>query len=89
MDYVGQSFPYNRNDKTFLSISQKGEEFGIVSMNNYDNKFIHTFRSHNGKMNTSILNKYRLDEIIDVNSMRQKYLFINQNNQEISSLSHY
>ena len=75
VEYVGQSFPFNRNNKTFLSISQKGEEFGIVSMNNYDNKFIHTFRPHNGKMNTSILNKYRLDEIIDVNSMKEIPLF--------------
>ena len=30
VDYIGQSFPYNRNDKTFLSISQKGEEFGVI-----------------------------------------------------------
>ena len=75
VDYIGQSFPYNRNDKTFLSISQKGEEFGVISMNSYDNKFIHTFRPHNGKMNTSILNKYRLDEIIDVNSITEIPLF--------------
>ncbi len=75
VDYIGQSFPYNRNDKTFLSISQKGKEFGIVSMNSYDDKFIHTFRSHNGKMNTSILNKYRLDEIIDVNSVIETPLY--------------
>jgi len=75
VDYIGKSFAYNRNDKTFLSINQKGEEFGVIRMNSYDNKFIHTFRSHNGKMNTSILNKYRLDEIIDVNSLTEIPLF--------------
>ena len=66
VESLGNSTPYNRSDQSFLSINKKGEEFGIVSMNNYDNKFIHTFKPHNGKINTSILNKYKLDQIINV-----------------------
>tara|TARA_B100001758_G_scaffold192383_1_gene169524 strand:+ start:240 stop:1709 length:1470 start_codon:yes stop_codon:yes gene_type:complete len=72
---IGQSRPYNRDDQTFISINSKGETYGVVSMNNYDDKYIHTFRNHNGKFNTSILNKYRLDDIIDVNSLEEIALF--------------
>ena len=49
VESLGNSTPYNRSDQSFLSINKKGEEFGIISMNNYDNKFIHTFKPHNGK----------------------------------------
>ena len=75
IESLGNSTPYNRSDQSFLSINKKGEEFGIVSMNNYDNKFIHTFKPHNGKINTTILNKYRLDQIINVNSVEEIPLF--------------
>lgn len=75
VESLGNSTPYNRSDQSFLSINKKGEEFGIISMNNYDDKFIHTFRPHNSKMNTSILNKYRLDEIINISSMKEIPLF--------------
>ena len=72
---IGQSRPYNRNDQAFMSINSKGEAFGVVSMNDYDDKYIHTFKNHNGKLNTSILNKYRLDDIIDVDSLEEIPLF--------------
>ncbi len=62
---------YKRASKTFLSIDNTGEEFGVVNMNDYDNKYIHTFRNHNGKLNTSILNKYSLEDIIDVDSLEE------------------
>ena len=75
VESLGNSAPYNRSDQSFLSINKKGEEFGIVSMNNYDNKFIHTFKPHNGKINTSILNKYKLDEIINIDSAKEIPLF--------------
>ena len=75
VESLGNSTPYNRSDQSFLSINKKGEEFGIISMNNYDNQFIHTFKPHNGKINTSILNKYKLDEIIDINSVKEIPLF--------------
>ena len=34
VESLGNSTPYNRNDQSFLSINKKGEEFGMVSMNN-------------------------------------------------------
>ena len=75
VEILGNSAPYNRIDQSFLSVNKKGEEFGIVSMNNYDNKFIHTFKPHNGKINTSILNKYKLDQIINIDSAEEIPLF--------------
>ncbi len=75
IESLGNSTPYNRSNQSFLSVNKKGEEFGIISMNNYDNKFIHTFKPHNGKINTSILNKYKLDEILDISSVKEIPLF--------------
>ena len=75
VESLGNSAPYNRNDQSFLSINKKGEEFGIVSVNNYDNKFIHTFKAHNGKINTTILYKYKLDQIINIDSVKEIPLF--------------
>jgi len=75
IESLGNSTPYNRSDQSFLSVNKKGEEFGVVSMNNYDNKFIHTFKPHNGKINTTILNKYKLDQIININSVKEIPLF--------------
>jgi hypothetical protein len=75
VESLGNSTPYNRRDQSFLSINKKGEEFGIVSMNDYDNKFIHTFKPHNGKINTTILNKYKLDQIINIDSVKDIPLF--------------
>ena len=72
---LGSSQAYNRSNKTFISIDNISEEFGVFSMNDYDNKFVHTFQPHNLKINTSIMNKYRLDEIIDVNSQEEIPLF--------------
>jgi len=72
---LGTTPPYNRNNKVFLSISNKGEEFGIVSVNEFDNKFVHRFQPHNGRVNTSIMNKYRLDNIIDISSSEEVPLF--------------
>ncbi len=72
---LGKSQPYNRLNRSFISVNKKGKEFGVISINDYDDKFVHTFKAHNGKVNTSILNKYRLDEIIDVNSLEEIPLF--------------
>ena len=72
---LGSNIPYSKSDKSFVSINKKGEEFGVISMNNYDNKYIHTFRPHNGKVNTSMLNKYKLDQIIDVDSVKEIPLY--------------
>ena len=72
---LGSNIPYSKSDQSFLSINKKGEEFGVISMNNYDNKYIHTFRPHNGRVNTSMLNKYKLDQIIDVDSVKEIPLY--------------
>ena len=72
---LGSNIPYSKSDQSFISINKKGEEFGVISMNNYDNKYIHTFRPHNGRVNTSILNKYKLDQIIDVDSVKEIPLY--------------
>ena len=72
---LGSNIPYSKSDQSFLSINKKGEEFGVISMNNYDNKFVHSFRPHNGRVNTSILNKYKLDQIIDINSVKEIPLY--------------
>ena len=75
VESLGNSTPYNRSDQSFLSINKKGEEFGVLSMSNYDNKFVHTFKPHIGKINTSIVNKYKLNQIIDVDSVKEIPLF--------------
>ena len=72
---MGSNIPYSKSDQSFLSINKKGEEFGVISMNNYDNKYIHTFRPHNGRVNTSMLNKYKLDQIINVDSAKEIPLY--------------
>ncbi len=72
---LGSNIPYSKSDQSFISINKKGEEFGVISMNNYDNKYIHTFRPHNGRVNTSMLNKYKLDQIIDVDSVKEIPLY--------------
>ena len=72
---LGSNIPYSKSDQSFISINKKGEEFGVISMNNYDNKYIHTFRPHNGRVNTSILNKYKLDQIIDLDTVKEIPLF--------------
>ena len=72
---LGSNIPYSKSDQSFISINKKGEEFGFISMNNYDNKYIHTFRPHNGRVNTSMLNKYKLDHIIDVDSVKEIPLY--------------
>ncbi len=75
VEILGNSTLYNRSDQSFLSVNKKGEEFGVLSMNNFDNNYINTFKPHNGKINTSVLNKYKLDQIIEINSVKEIPLF--------------
>jgi len=72
---LGSNIPYSKSNQSFLSINKKGQEFGVISMNNYDNKYIHTFRPHNGRVNTSMLNKYKSDQIINIDSVKEIPLF--------------
>ena len=72
---VGYKFPYNKENRSFISIDKKGEEFGVINIHDLDNKYIYAFKSHNGKTNTSILNKFKLTNIIDLSSRKEIPLF--------------
>ena len=72
---VGYKFPYNKENRSFISIDKKGKEFGVINIHELDNKYIHSFKPHNGKTNVSILNKFRLTNIIDISSRKEIPLF--------------
>ena len=72
---VGYKFPYNKENRSFVSIDKKGKEFGVINIHELDNKYIHSFKPHNGKTNVSILNKFRLTNIIDISSRKEIPLF--------------
>ena len=72
---VGYKFPYNKENRSFVSIDRKGKEFGVINIHELDNKYIHSFKPHNGKSNVSILNKFRLTNIIDITSRKEIPLF--------------
>ena len=56
---VGNKFPYSKENRSFVSIDKKGKEFGIVYIHDLDNKYIHSFKPHNGKTNTFLHNKFK------------------------------
>lgn len=72
---VGYKFPYNKENKSFVSINKKGKEFGVININELDNKYIHSFKPHNGKNNVSIHNKFKLTNIIDLTTRKEIPLF--------------
>jgi hypothetical protein len=72
---VGYKFPYNKENRSFVSIDKKGKQFGIINIHDLDNKYIHSFKPHNGKTNVSILNKFKLTNIIDLTSKKEIPLF--------------
>ncbi len=72
---VGYKFPYNKENRSFVSIDKKGKEFGVINIHELESKYIHSFKPHNGKTNVSILNKFRLTNIIDISSRKEIPLF--------------
>ena len=72
---IGSKFPFSKENKTFVSINQRGKEFGVINMHRLDNKYIHTFKPHNGKTETYLLNKYKLTNIIDLSSEKEMTLY--------------
>ena len=72
---VGHIYPYNKENRGFISINKKGKEFGVINIHDLDNKYIHSFKPHNGKNNTQILNKFKLTNIIDLSSKKEIPLF--------------
>ena len=72
---VGNKFPYSKENRSFVSIDKKGKEFGVINIHELDNKYIHSFKPHNGKTNTFILNKFKLTNIVDLSSKKEIPLF--------------
>ena len=72
---IGSKFPFNKENKTFVSINRRGKAFGVINMHRLDDKYIHTFKPHNGKNNTHLLNKYKLTNIIDLSSEKEMPLY--------------
>ena len=75
IENLGDRAPSGKNPNSFISISPKDELFGNLDANEYNNKSIVVFKPHNSKYNTSILNKYPLEKIIDINSAVEIPLF--------------
>ena len=75
---VGNKFPYSKENKSFVSIDKKGKEFGVINIHELENKYVHSFKPHNGKNNTSILNKFKLTNIIDLTSKNEMPLYKNE-----------
>ena len=72
---IGSKFPFSKENKTFVSIDPRVKEFGVVNMHRLDDKYIHTFKPHNGKTDTYLLNKYKLTNIIDLSSEKEMTLY--------------
>ena len=78
---LGNKFPYSKENRSFVSINKKGKEFGVINIHELENKYIHTFKPHNGKNNTSILNKFKLTNIIELTTKKELPLFKNDQNR--------
>ena len=63
---------------TFISEFSKGDEFSDTSNDEILNKTVYTFKPHNSKYETKILQKYNLSEIIDINSKAKLPLLKNE-----------
>ena len=72
---IGHSYPYSNRNRTFISANKKGQELEGLNMHELDDKYVHTFKPHNAKSNTSILNKYRLDNLIDISTKKEIPLY--------------
>ena len=63
---------------TFISEFSKGDEFSDTSDDVILNKIVYTFKPHNSKYETKILQKYNLLDIIDIKSKTQLPLLKNE-----------
>ena len=63
---------------TFITEFSKGDEFSDTSNNPISNKIVYTFKPHNSKYETKILQKYNLSEIIDIKSKTEFPLLKNE-----------
>ena len=72
---IGQNKPFE-NNRTFMANFLKDmNPQNEVDENYYKNIYLYTFKPHNSKYNSSIVNKYNLDDIILVESRTEVPLF--------------
>ena len=75
---LGNSIQMKDKPMTFISEFSKGDEFSDTSNDAISNKIVYTFKPHNSKYETKILQKYNLLEIIDINSKSKLPLLKNE-----------
>ena len=75
---LGNSIQMKDKPMTFISEFSKGDEFSDTSYDEISNKIVYTFKPHNSKYETKILQKYNLSDIIDINSKAKLPLLKNE-----------
>ena len=75
---LGNSIQMKDKPMTFISEFSKGDEFSDTSNDPISNKIVYTFKPHNSKYETKILQKYNLSEIIDIKSKTEFPLLKNE-----------
>lgn len=75
---LGNSIQMKDKPMTFISEFSKGDEFSDTSNDPISNKKIYTFKPHNSKYETKILQKYNLSEIVDIKSKTEFPLLKNE-----------
>ena len=75
---LGNSIQMKDKPMTFISEFSKGDEFSDTSNDMISNKIVYTFKPHNSKYETKILQKYNLLDIIDIKSKTQLPLLKNE-----------
>jgi len=75
---LGNSIQMKDKPMTFISEFSKGDEFSDTSNDVILNKMVYTFKPHNSKYETKILQKYNLSDIIDINSKAKLPLLKNE-----------
>ncbi len=75
---LGNNIQMKDKPMTFISEFSKGDEFSDTSNDVILNKIVYTFKPHNSKYETKILQKYNLFDIIDINSKAKLPLLKNE-----------
>jgi len=75
---LGNSILMKDKPMTFISEFSKGDEFSDTSNDPISNKIVYTFKPHNSKYETKILQRYNLSEIIDISSKAKVPLLKNE-----------
>ena len=75
---LGNNIQMKDKPMTFITEFSKGDEFSDTSNNPISNKIVYTFKPHNSKYETKILQKYNLSEIIDIKSKTEFPLLKNE-----------